>query len=185
MQQHGPWQILATREVYRDPWIEVRRDEVIRPDGQPGSHAVVWLKAGVTVLALDDAGNVHLTEEFHYGIGRDAIEAVSGGIEPGEDPLTTAQRELTEELGIRAERWIDLGIVDPFTTVVVSPTRLFLARGLSFGATRCEGTEQIRRRSLPLTEAVDAVLSSRITHGPTCVVILKTQMLLDRGTERT
>ncbi len=48
-QQHGPWQILSRREVYRDPWIEVVRDEVVRPDGAPGSHCIVRLKSGVSV----------------------------------------------------------------------------------------------------------------------------------------
>ncbi len=139
------------------------------------------MKPGVAVLALDDAGHVHLTEEFHYGIGRDALEVVSGGIEPGEDALVTAQRELAEELGIRAAEWTELGSVDPFTTIVVSPTRLFLARGLSLGAAECEGTERIRHRSMPLAEAVDAVLSSRITHAPSCVLILKAQWLLRSG----
>jgi ADP-ribose pyrophosphatase len=178
MKQHGPWQIVATREVYRDPWIHVERDEVVRPDGQPGSHCVVRLKSGVSVLPLDEAGQVHLTEEFHYGVGRETIEVVSGGIEPGEDALETARRELAEELGIRAEQWTDLGVVDPFTSVVVSPTRLFLARGLTFGATACEGTERIRRRSMLLDEAVEHVIDGRITHGPSCVLILKTQLLL-------
>ena len=180
MRRHGPWQILATREIYRDPWIEVRRDEVIRPDGQPGSHCIVRMKPGVAVLALDDAGQVYLTEEFHYGIGRDALEVVSGGIEPGEEPLATAQRELAEELGIRAAEWTDLGTVDPFTTIVVSPTRLILARTVSFGAADCDGTERIQCRSMPLAAAVEQVLSSGLTHAPSCVLILKAQMLVER-----
>ena len=98
---HGPWQITARHEVYRDPWIEVDRDEVIRPDGAPGTHAVVRLKPGVSVLPVDDSGTVYLTEEFHYAVGRTTLEAVSGGIEADEDPLVAARRELEEELGIR------------------------------------------------------------------------------------
>ena len=177
--RHGPWQILARNEVYRDPWIEVVRDEVIRPDGKPGSHCVVRLKSGVTVLPLDEVGTVYLTEEFHYGVGRTTIEAVSGGIDTDEDADKTARRELEEELGITAREWIDLGVCDPFTSVVVSPTRLFLARGLTFGATAPEGTEQIGCRSMPFEEAVRMVLDSRITHGPSCVVILRAWHLLN------
>jgi len=179
MKQHGPWQILSTREVYRDPWIEVDRDEVIRPDGKPGSHCIVRMKAGISVLPLDEHSIVYLTEEFHYGVGRDAIEVVSGGMEPGEEPQAAARRELREELGITARRWDDMGTVDPFTTIVVSPTRLFLARELSFGETEWEGTEQIRVRSVPLAEAVEMVCDSRITHGPSCVLILKAQRFLE------
>jgi ADP-ribose pyrophosphatase len=178
-QPHGPWQILSRSEVYRDAWIELVRDDVIRPDGAPGSHCIVRLKPGVSVLPLDDEGMVHLTEEFHYGVGRTTIEVVSGGIEPDEDPLATAQRELQEELGITAREWLDLGVCDPFTSVVVSPTRLFLARGLSFGPTTLEGTELIRCHAVPLAEAVQMVLDSSITHGPSCVLILKANHLLE------
>jgi ADP-ribose pyrophosphatase len=176
--RHGPWQITARREVYRDPWIEVDRDEVIRPDGAPGTHAVVRLKPGVSVLPVDDSGTVYLTEEFHYAVGRTTLEAVSGGIEADEDPLVCARRELEEELGIRAEQWLDLGVCDPFTSVVVSPTRLFLARSLSFGATRPEGTERIRCQGVPLAQAVQMVMESQITHAPSCVLILKAYYLL-------
>lgn len=179
-ESHGPWRILSRREVYRDPWIEVERDEVIRPDGAPGSHCIVRLLAGVSVLPLDERGTVYLTEEFHYGVGRTTIEVVSGGIDPGEDAERAARRELEEELGITAREWTDLGVCDPFTSIVVSPTRLFLARSLDFGATAPEGTERIRCRAVPLAEAVQMVLDSRITHGPSCVTILKTQQLLGR-----
>jgi 8-oxo-dGTP pyrophosphatase MutT (NUDIX family) len=178
--RHGPWQIHSRKQIYRDAWIELVRDEVTRPDGAAGSHCVVRLKPGVSVLPLDAEEFVHLTEEFHYGVGRTTIEVVSGGIEPGEDPLVAARRELQEELGITAGEWIDLGVCDPFTSVVVSPTRLFLARQLSFGPTTLEGTELIHRRAVPLAEAVQMVLDSRITHGPSCVLILKANHLLKK-----
>jgi len=175
---HGPWKILSRANVYRDPWIELTRDEVIRPDGRPGSHCIVRLKAGVSVLAVDDDGTVYLTEEFHYAVGRTTIEAVSGGIDEGEDPRAAAERELQEELGITAGEWIDLGVVDPFTSVVTSPTRLYLARSLKFGSTSLEGTEQIRCLRVPLATAIEMVWDGRITHGPSCVLILKTERWL-------
>jgi len=177
-QSHGPWQILARKNVYRDAWIEVDRDEVIRPDGAPGTHCVVRLLPGISVLPLDDEGMVYMTEEFHYGVGRRTIEVVSGGIEAGEDALVAAKRELAEELGITAGEWTDLGTCDPFTTIVVSPTRMFFARRLSYGATTLEGTEQIRCRKVAFDEAVQMVLDSRITHAPSCVVILKAREAL-------
>ena len=177
MRPHGPWKILRSGDVYRDPWIEVRRDEVIRPDGREGTHCVVSMKPGVCVAALDDEGFVYLTDEFHYGIGRDSLEGVSGGIEAGERPLETAQRELEEELGLKADRWTELGMVDPFTTIVVSPTRMFLAEGLSEGVRRPEGTEQIRRVRISKSEAIRRVFEGGITHGPTCVLLLKLQVL--------
>src|SRR6056297_389699 len=174
---HGPWTILASHEAYRDPWVRLRRDEVTRPDGAAGSYVVVHLKPGVCVIALDDEGYVHLTSEFHYGVGRVTLEGVSGGVEPGDAYEATAHRELEEELGIAAERLTSLGMVDPFTANVVSPTAMFLAEGLSFGEPAPEGTEQITRVTLSLEEAVDQVIHSQTTHGPSCLAILKTARL--------
>jgi ADP-ribose pyrophosphatase len=138
---------------------------------------LIRLKPGVTVLALDEAGAVYLTEEFHYAVGRVTLEAVSGGIDAGEEPLTAARRELREELGIEASDWLDLGSVDPITTNVVSPTQLYLARGLRFGADAPEGTEHIRCVKVSIGAAVAMVLDGRITQAPTCLLILKTHLL--------
>ena len=177
MKPHGPWQIVESTELYRDPWIGIRKDDVIRPDGQPGTYSVVDVKPGVSVLAIDDENQVYLTEEFHYGVGRVTVETVSGGIEPDEDALTAGRRELREELGIEADEWADVGLCDPFTASVVSPTKLFIARKLTFGDHDREATEQIRCVRMGLEKAVQKVMNSEITHGASCVVILKAARL--------
>lgn len=170
----GPWTVIDSRTVYKNPWIAVREDKVIRPDGKEGIFGVVEMKPGVSVLPLDDEGNVYLTDEFHYAVGRDSIEAMSGGIiDEGEDELAAAGRELREEAGIVAAEWVYLGVVDPFTTVVSSPNHMFLARGLEFSEPEPEGTEIIRIVKISLDEAVEWVLESKITHGTTTTLILK------------
>ncbi len=177
MHDRGPWKVIDSRDVYRDPWIAVQIDNVIRPDGKPGTHSIIHLKPGVCVIALDADGHVHLTEEFHYAVGRVTLEGVSGGIDGNEDALQAAKRELREELGIAANRWTELGCIDPFTAIVLSPTRLFLAEDLSFGETSHEGTEQIRRVRMPLDEAIAKLTASEITHGPTCVALLRVRLM--------
>lgn len=180
MIERGPWKIVQSREIYRDPWIGVRVDDVIRPDGKPGIHSIIDIKPGVCVLAVDAERNVYLTEEFHYAVGRVTLEAVSGGIESGETPLETAQRELAEELGLIAGKWSELGVVDPFTANVVSPTRLFLAQELTLTDTKHEGTELIRRVEVPFGEAMRMLADGRITHGPTWVLLLKAHLALNQ-----
>lgn len=172
MKSHGPWKIKETHDIYKDSFIHVWKDDVIRPDGLDGQHVVVTMKPGVCVLAIDSNFDLHLTDEFHYGIGRGSLEAVSGGIEPGECPDLTAKRELEEELGLRASQWELLTSVDPFTTIMVSPTKLYFASGLSKIDARPEGTELIRPKKIGLREAYQQVLSGQITHAPTCVLIL-------------
>jgi len=179
MKSHGPWTILSTNQVYQDPWITVQRDEVIRPDGKPGTYAVVHIKPGVCVLPMDAERNVYLTEEFHYAVGETTIECVSGGRDDNEPPLVAAQRELQEELGIEADQWLDLGRLDPFTASVLSPTQLFLAQGLRMVEAAPEGTELIRRVAVSLDTAVDWVVKSLITHAPSMTLILKAARIVD------
>ena len=176
--EHGPWKIVNRQTVYQDPWLKVDRDEVTRPDGKPGTYCVAHLKPGVCVVAVDDDQQIHLTSEFHYGVGRTTLEAVSGGIDPGESPRSTAERELAEEIGLRARTWVELGTVDPFTSNVVSPTRLYLAMGVTVGEAAPEGTEVIERTRMPLVDAVQKVLKSEISHAPSCEAILRSALHL-------
>lgn len=178
MKQHGPWKIIDSQCVYRDPWVSVQKDNVIRPDGADGTYTVVEIKSGVSVLAVDDALSCYLTREFHYAVGQVTLETASGGIEPGEDALLTAQRELQEELGITAKDWTDLGRCDPFTANVLSPTKLYLARDLTIGESDPEGTELIESAKLPFSEILEKVMQSEITHAPSCVLILKAAVIL-------
>jgi ADP-ribose pyrophosphatase len=179
--QHGPWQILRSLDIYRDTWMHIRKDDVIRPDGAPGTHGVILLNPGVSVLPLDDQGRVHLTDEFHYAVGRRTIEVVSGGRQPDEPSLDAARRELDEELGITAGEWVDLGQVDPFTTMLNSPANLFLARQLQFGTSRPEATESIRNLTVDFDTAVEMVMDGRITHAPSCILILKAARWLEQN----
>lgn len=176
--QHGPWIINDSTVKYRHELLQLREDQVTRPDGTPGVYATVRVKAGVAVLALDEEGFVYLAQEFRYAVGRESLEVVGGAIEEGEAPTDAARRELKEELGIAAEELIELGKVDPMTSLIDSPAHLFLARGIKLGEMKPEGSERIERVRLPLAEAALLVHAGTITHGASCVLILRAQHFL-------
>lgn len=178
MQVNGPWKIKETQEKYKNPWISVREDKVIRPDGKDGIFGIVEMVAGVSVLPLDNEGYVYLTQEFRYAIKKDSIEVISGGIDKNEKAFDAAKRELKEETGIIADEWIDLGAVNPFTSVVKSPAEIYLARQLHFVKADPEATEKIKILKIKFEDAVDMVMESEITHGASCVLILKTARYL-------
>ena len=172
-EKRGEWTVLDSAVHYRNPWITVREDRVIQPDGQEGGFGVVELIPGVSVLPVDDDGTVYLVRVYRYTIDRHSLEALAGGIEDSEDPQEAARRELREEAGIDATELIDLGMVDQLTEVVVSPGRLFLARGLSFNTPDREETEEIKRVAAPLEQAVEWAYDGTITHAASVVLILK------------
>ena len=182
MTNRGPFKITGSREVYHNRWLRIREDQVIRPDGSAGIFGLVEMKSGSSVIAIDRDFNLVLGKEFKYGINRESLETLSGAIEEGETPLEAAKRELEEETGNIASEWIDLGVIDPFTTVIHSPNYMFLAMKLSAGTVSLDPGEIVDVVSVPFREAIRMVLDSRITHGASCVGILKAaRYLQDHG----
>ncbi|HRY82945.1 MAG TPA: NUDIX hydrolase [Candidatus Moranbacteria bacterium] len=180
MKKNGQFIIKKSVQKYKNPWIEVTEDQVIRPNGKAGIFGTVRVLDGSAVLPLDEDGYVYLTKEFKYAIGKIDIETMSGGLDGGERYLTSAKRELKEELGITAKKWVDLGLINPFTSVVKGSQKMFLARKLTFGKDDQEGTENISLVKVKLEEAVKMVMDSVITHGASCVLILKAARYLKK-----
>jgi ADP-ribose pyrophosphatase len=169
----NPYKVLSSREVYRNPWIRLREDMVVRPGGDQGGFAVVEMKAGASVLPVDDDLSVYLVREFKYALGRYSLEVVSGGIDPGEEPLDAARRELREEAGLEASEWISMGGLDPLSTAVYCPIHLFLSRGLRHGPSNPDSGEVLHVERMPLERAVRMVIDGEITHAASCVLLLK------------
>jgi len=177
--KHGSWTVRSSERLYADEFAEVWVDEVSRPDGEPARRVTMRMKDGVAVLALDEEGFAHLVRTFRYAVGKECVEVVQGGTEEGEEPARAARRELKEELGIEAEDWTDLGLVDAITSQVYSPARVFLARGLTFGESDTESTESLEPVKVKFDEAVRMVMGGEITQGISCALILKARLLLE------
>ncbi|EKE10887.1 MAG: pyrophosphohydrolase related protein [uncultured bacterium] len=173
MKINGPWKIKESREIYKNFWTKFREDKVIGPDGKDRSIAILEARNGVSVLPIDEYGYVYLEDQFRYVIERRSIETGGGAINDNESALDAAKRELREELGIEADEWVDLGIVNPFTSIVKSSQQMFLARNLRFGKDDQDSAENITLIKVKLEEAVEMVINGAITHAPSCVLILK------------
>ena len=177
--KHGPWSVRSSERLYADEFAEVWVDAVRRPGVEPSRRVTMRMKEGVAVLALDAEGFAHLVRTFRYAVGKESVEVVQGGTEEGEEPGAAARRELKEELGIEAETWVDLGLVDAVTSQVYSPARIFLARGLTFGEPETESTESLKPLKVKFEEAVRMVMDGRITQGISCALILKARLFLE------
>ena len=158
-QQH--WTTLSSELKYKNAWISVVEDKVKTSWGTEKTYGVVYL-----------------VKLYRYGVKKMGIETAGGTVDEGEDPFTAAKRELKEELGIEAKEWIPLGHLNPLTGVISHRENLFLARGFTppkeIPVDDDEHVEMIR---IPFHEALDLVMSSEITHGPSAVLILKAAQL--------
>lgn len=171
----NPFKLISTKKVYENPWISVREDTIIRPGGTEGIFGVMTMKNGCTIIAVDADKNIYITKEFHYAVGQDTVELISGGMDEDESPLDCAKRELEEESGLIADEWIDLGHIDPFTTVVHSRNYLYLAKGLRNGTTKPDEGEIVNLDKIPYSKALEMAMNSEISHGASVVAILKAQ----------
>jgi ADP-ribose pyrophosphatase len=190
----GPYDILHSKPIYENAWIKLREDRVSWRGGPEQVFGVVAMRPGVSVLPLEEDGSVYLVREFKYAMGEESLEVISGAMESGEKPEHTGLRELAEECGLIAAEWVDMGVVNPFTTIIASPNHMFLARKLSkVGRGPGAGDEVSEHRPgervsvvrMPYEDALLAVLRGQITHGASCVLILKTREYLEKqGTKR-
>lgn len=112
-----PWKTLHVQPVFSsDRWLKVEDRTVQTPDGQVIEHwPWVITPDYINVLAVTTDGRYLVFRQGKYGLEGDSLAPVGGYLEPGEDPLTAAQRELLEETGYAARQWHHLGhfLVDP------------------------------------------------------------------------
>jgi ADP-ribose pyrophosphatase len=172
----GAWIIKHTESPYKDDFVELQVDHVIKPNKEEGTYATLQMKSGVIILATNSKGQVYLTKQFRYAIEEESIELIAGGIDEGEEPLLAAKREAREELGIEADEWLPMGVMHLETSTIKGPVYLYKAHHLHCTDTDPDDTEDISGFKVSLQEAVDMVLQNKITHGPSCVLILKAGM---------
>lgn len=175
----GPYTVTSTREVYKNKWITVTEDSIIHPDGREGIWATFDILEGIAVLPIDDQENVYIGEGFRYAIDSTTIEAFAGGKDKDETPLETAQRELEEESGIKAETWVHLGKARPFSTYTAQQDDLFLALDLTFND-KTDTEESFDVLRVPLGEAIQMVMNNEISDQATQILILKAKHYLDK-----
>ncbi len=167
--------LLSSETKYKNPWIQVIEEKVIRPEGKEGLFGIIYYGRGNSTVALDAEENIYLVKEYYYAVEEYGIQVPSGDIAEHETPVQGAQRELLEEIGATSENWTELGYVNPLTMILKSPAYLFLAQGIQI---KNEPEAGVELTKLPFEEACRMVLDSKITHAPSCVAILKAKAYL-------
>lgn len=129
MNTENPFEILSTKTVYENPWMRVREDAVIRPDGSQGIFGIMESDDSVVILALNQYDEVYLIRSFSYPAAG-WFWTLPGGGGNGEDAAVAAKRELEEETGIVASDMVFLGKTRIAGGIITERTSFFLARDL-------------------------------------------------------
>jgi ADP-ribose pyrophosphatase len=129
--QHKSINTLESREVYRNQWLRLREDRILRSNGKEGIYSVVEKDDCAIILPIEN-GQVWLVEQFRYTIQERALELPQGGWETDNvDPEELARGELKEETGLHAAEMVYLGFLWIAYGFCRQKQHVFLAKGLT------------------------------------------------------
>ncbi|OPX86254.1 MAG: ADP-ribose pyrophosphatase [Pelotomaculum sp. PtaB.Bin104] len=153
---------LSVKRLYEGKIINVRVDTVSLPGGGTATREVVEHAGAVGVVPVNEQGEILLVRQYRYAAGKTLLEIPAGKLEPGEDPLACARRELLEETGYAAsgcERLISFYSTPGFTNETLY---LFLATGLTQKEQNLDEDEDIAVVPVPFEQAIDFIWSGEI-----------------------
>lgn len=174
----NPWKTKKTKVVYKNPWIKVRENIVVTPNGKDGIYGVIEKRVGLGIVAVDDDKNVILAGQWRYPINKYSWSIIGGTLEDGESPLHAAKRELLEETNTKARIWKRLAVFYPSPEVFDEKAYIYLAKGLSSSEGKPEEIEQVEAKKVPFEDALKYIDSGDIIDGFAIVGLLKAKEYL-------
>ena len=169
---------LQSKTVYRGRLLDVREDEIRLPDGKTSRREYIVHPGAAVMLAMPDANSVVMERQYRYALREHVYELPAGKIDPGENPLDTAKRELLEETGYRAREWRHLLSTYPVVGYSNERIELYFARDLEYVGHTLDDGEFLDVFTLPLTQALDWVRSGRIKEAKTVLGLLLAEKIV-------
>jgi ADP-ribose pyrophosphatase len=170
-------QLLSSVVVYQGPLFRVLHDKLIEPDGTHNERDVIRHNGSVVILAIDNSKSkkdpwIVIERQYRHAANQYLWELPAGKLEPGENALAGAQRELAEETGYSAKKW------KPLVEYYASPgflgesMKIFVAEGLLAGNAHPEADEHIEFRLVKLSEVLKMIEKGAILDGKTLTSVL-------------
>jgi ADP-ribose pyrophosphatase len=170
-------ELISSVVAYKGPLFRVLHDKLIEPGGKRSERDVIRHNGSVVIMAIDTSKSkknpwIVIERQYRHAANQFLWELPAGKLEPGEDPLVGAQRELEEETGYRARKW------KPLLEYYASPgflgesMKVFLAEGLLAGDAHPEADEQIEFRLVKLSDVLKMIEKGAILDGKTLTSVL-------------
>jgi ADP-ribose pyrophosphatase len=155
--------------AYDGNFLKVQRDTVRLPDGKTTTREYIRHPGAVVVMPLFDDGTVLLERQYRYPNDRVFIEFPAGKIDPDEDHLDCAKRELREETGYAASDWRFVCTIHNAIAYSDEHLEIFLARGLTAGEAQLDEGEFLETVTVPVQELLAWVKEGKITDVKTII----------------
>jgi ADP-ribose pyrophosphatase len=169
--------LLSSETVYQGPLFRVQHDTIVEPGGRRNERDVIRHNGSVVILAVDDSESkknpwIVMERQYRHAANQYLWELPAGKIDPGEEPLAGAKRELMEETGYRAKKWSPLVEYYPSPGFLGETMKVFLAQDLRAGEARPEEDEEIELRLVRLSDVLKMIEKGAILDGKTLSSVL-------------
>ncbi|OPY58973.1 MAG: ADP-ribose pyrophosphatase [Pelotomaculum sp. PtaU1.Bin035] len=172
--------IISSKRVYEGKIINLRVDTISFSGGSTVTREVVEYAGAVAIVPVNEKGEIILVKQFRHAVGKLLLEIPAGKLEPGEEPLESARRELLEETGYEAadlQRLISFFSTPGFTNEVL---HLFLANRLTLKAQDLDDDESIDVVPVPFERAVGLIWKGEICDAKSIAGILAAYYLKNK-----
>ncbi|MEZ0308424.1 MAG: NUDIX domain-containing protein [Ramlibacter sp.] len=159
-------------ELLKGHFLHAFRDTVRLPDGSQATREYVIHPGAVMVIPMLDDGRLVMERQFRYPMGRVMLEFPAGKLDPGEDVLACAKRELLEETGYTAKEWARAGVLHPVISYSTEFIEVWFARGLTLTKPTLDEGEFLEVFSATHAELQDWCRDGKVTDSKTLIGML-------------
>jgi len=159
-------------ELFKGNFLHAFRDTVRLPNGDTATREFVIHPGAVMIIGLLDDGRLVMERQYRSPVKRVMIEFPAGKLDPGEDSLACAQRELLEETGYRAAEWAYAGMLHPVISYSTEFIDIWFARGLTLGERHLDDGEFLDVFDASLDELLTWSRNGQLTDAKTLTGLL-------------
>ncbi len=172
---------LKSNEIFNGEFINVKKDSVILPDNSQTIREYITHPGASVIIAINNAGHLILEYQYRYPVAQVMLELPAGKLEPNEDPLVGAKRELLEETGYSGEKWDYLGTTYPCIGYSDEKMVYYLATELSYSEPKLDVGEFLEVVTMSLQEVYELIYTNQITDNKTITGIMLYQGYLEKN----
>jgi ADP-ribose pyrophosphatase len=169
--------VLSSKLSYQGPLFKVFTEQVREPSGTESRRDVIRHNGSIVILAVDASKDkkdprIIMEQQYRHAAGQYLVELPAGKLEPGEDPLEGAKRELKEETGYEAKKWTKLVRYFASPGFLGEWMQVFLAEELTVGDATPEEDESIDVAAIPLSKILKMIAKGKVLDGKTLVSVM-------------